>query len=80
MRRGPVLVAVLALALAGCGDDGTSITEQMRQGDQKGYVAGSGLVEQLAPPLDEALADDTELTAEERSSRSGLANRQVTIR
>lgn len=30
--------------------------------------------------LDEALADASELTPEERSARSGLANRQVTIR
>lgn len=30
--------------------------------------------------LDEALADDSELSAEEHSARSGLANRQVTIR
>ncbi|TIC82228.1 SEC-C domain-containing protein [Nocardioides sp. GY 10113] len=30
--------------------------------------------------LDAALADDAELTQEERSARSGLANRQVTIR
>ncbi|WP_238695318.1 TlpA family protein disulfide reductase [Ornithinimicrobium flavum] len=48
-RRAPALAAVLALTLAGCGEDGTSINEQMRQGDQKGYVAGSGLVEQLPP-------------------------------
>ncbi|GAA3819106.1 DUF5926 family protein [Nocardioides panacisoli] len=30
--------------------------------------------------LDKALADESDLTAEERSARSGLANRQVTIR
>ncbi|WP_148616101.1 DUF5926 family protein [Nocardioides rubriscoriae] len=30
--------------------------------------------------LDAAMADDTPLTSEERSTRSGLANRQVTIR
>lgn len=30
--------------------------------------------------LDEALADDTPLTSEERAAKSGLANRQVTIR
>ena len=30
--------------------------------------------------LDEALADETPLTAEERSAKSGLANRQLTIR
>ena len=53
-RRGPratrvLLVPVLALVLAGCaGDDGTSINEQMRQGDQKGYVAGDGTIQQVA--------------------------------
>ncbi|HEY9395264.1 MAG TPA: DUF5926 family protein, partial [Nocardioides sp.] len=30
--------------------------------------------------LDEALADDSEITPEVRSARAGLANRQVTIR
>ena len=46
---GAVLVPALALALAGCSDDdGTSINEQMRQGDQKGYVAGDGTIQQVA--------------------------------
>ena len=36
--------------------------------------------ETFARQLQEALADDTALTAEQRSARSGLANRQVTIR
>ncbi|WP_298749007.1 TlpA disulfide reductase family protein [uncultured Serinicoccus sp.] len=42
--------ALLPVALlAGCtGDDGTSINEQMRQGDQKGYVAGDGTIQQVA--------------------------------
>ena len=35
---------------------------------------------QLAEDLDAALADETPLTADERSARSGLANRQLTIR
>jgi len=34
----------------------------------------------FAKELDHALADDTPLTAEERAARSGLANRQLTIR
>ncbi|MGH3372829.1 MAG: DUF5926 family protein [Nocardioidaceae bacterium] len=34
----------------------------------------------LAKDLDAALADDSPLTAEERAARSGLANRQLTIR
>lgn len=49
MRRSAALVAALALALAGCSDDGTSINDQMRQGDQKGYISGDGRVEQLTP-------------------------------
>ena len=49
MRRLAALAAVLALGLAGCSDDGTSINGQMRQGDQKGYIRGDGRVEQLAP-------------------------------
>ncbi|GAA4369345.1 DUF5926 family protein [Nocardioides caricicola] len=36
--------------------------------------------ERFAADLKTALADDSDLTAEERSARSGLANRQVTIR
>ncbi|WP_275106537.1 DUF5926 family protein [Nocardioides daphniae] len=34
----------------------------------------------FAADLEAALADDSDLTAEERSARAGLANRQVTIR
>ena len=46
---GAVLVPTLALVLAGCSDDdGTSINEQMRQGDQKGYVTGDGTIQQVA--------------------------------
>ncbi len=36
--------------------------------------------ERFAADLAEALADDSDLTGEERSARNGLANRQVTIR
>ena len=43
------LVAAAALLLAACGQSGSSISEQMRQGDQKGYVAGDGTIESLAP-------------------------------
>jgi hypothetical protein len=35
---------------------------------------------QFAKDLDEALADDSPLTSEERAARAGLANRQLTIR
>ncbi len=49
-RRIPLVVAAsAALLLAGCSDEGSTINEQMRQGDQKGYVAGDGTVQALAP-------------------------------
>lgn len=43
------LVAASTLLLAGCGESGPSISEQMRQGDQKGYIAGDGTIESLPP-------------------------------
>ena len=45
-----------------------------------GAAALEGTAAQFKRDLDEALADDSDLTAEQRSARSGLANRQVTIR
>ena len=48
-RRAAVVLAASAVALAGCGGEGSTINDQMRQGDQKGYVAGDGTVQALAP-------------------------------
>lgn len=46
----PAFALALGLVLAGCSSDGgSSINEQMRQGDEKGYVAGDGAIEQLGP-------------------------------
>jgi len=42
------LLAVLT-GLAGCGDGANTINEQARDGSQKGYIAGDGTIEQLAP-------------------------------
>lgn len=64
-RAVPALAAVLALALAGCSDDGTSINDQMRQGDQKGYVAGDGRIEQLAPEDRSSLIELSGITLED---------------
>ncbi len=47
--RTVVLGAALALGLSACGDGGNTINEQARQGDQKGYISGDGLVQQVAP-------------------------------
>lgn len=40
-----------ALLLAGCGDDPNSVAAQAKAGDQKGYVAGDGSIEEI--PADE---------------------------
>lgn len=48
-RPAVALAVSLGVVLAGCSGDGTSINEQMKQGDEKGYVAGDGRVEQLLP-------------------------------
>jgi len=49
-RRGALLAALLLGAggfLAGCTDDANSVAAQARAGDNKGFVAGDGSVEQL---------------------------------
>ncbi|QFG67655.1 TlpA family protein disulfide reductase [Ornithinimicrobium pratense] len=48
-KRALALAPAALLLLSACSDDGTSINDQMRQGDQKGYVAGDGRIERLAP-------------------------------
>lgn len=53
-RRLLVGAAVGALvALGGCSSDPNSIAEQAKQGDQKGYIAGNGALEQI--PADQRL-------------------------
>ena len=43
------LTSVVALlALGACSSDPNSIAEQAKQGDQKGYIAGNGALEQIA--------------------------------
>ncbi|MFK5647606.1 TlpA family protein disulfide reductase [Ornithinimicrobium sp. LYQ121] len=42
------VLAAASLTLTACSDDNT-INAQMRQGDELGYVAGDGAVEQLVP-------------------------------
>ncbi|MFW5468483.1 TlpA family protein disulfide reductase [Knoellia sp. CPCC 206435] len=39
--------AVALVALGGCSSDPNSIAEQAKQGDQKGYIAGNGAIEQI---------------------------------
>ncbi len=51
-RHGALLAALLLGAggfLAGCTDDANSVAAQARAGDNKGFVAGDGSVEQLPP-------------------------------
>lgn len=45
----PVVLSALLLAVTGCSEDGNTIGEQARAGDQKGYIAGDGTLQQVAP-------------------------------
>lgn len=48
MRRGVAALSCAALVmLAGCSGDSESISDQARKGDNKGYIAGDGTIEQL---------------------------------
>lgn len=57
--------AALTVALTGCDDGASSINEQMRKGDQKGYVAGDGRIEQLAADQREVTIDLSGTTLED---------------
>lgn len=47
-RAGLALTCVVALgALSGCSSDPNSIAAQAKRGDQKGYIAGNGAIEQI---------------------------------
>ena len=51
-RRGAFVAACalgLSLVTAACNDDANSVASQAMAGDGKGYVAGDGTVEQIAP-------------------------------
>ncbi|KGN38186.1 TlpA family protein disulfide reductase [Knoellia subterranea] len=54
-RRAAVALASVAalVALGGCSSDPNSIAEQAKKGDQKGYIAGNGAIEQI--PADKRL-------------------------
>lgn len=51
MRTPQIAAAALigALTLAGCGAEEGSIADQAQEGDNKGYIAGDGSIETLAP-------------------------------
>lgn len=76
MTRGHLLalLAAVAVVLAGCGGEGSTINDQMRQGDQKGYVAGDGTIQVLAPEERETVItlEGTTLEDEEWSSQDHL--------
>lgn len=74
-HRIPLAVAAAtAVLLAGCSDEGSTINAQMRQGDQKGYVAGDGTVQALGPDEreTEVSLEGTTLDEEQWSSADHL--------
>lgn len=69
------LVGVSSLLVAGCGGTVESdIAAQARQGDDKGYIAGDGTVQQIAGPDRKTLIEvsGTTLEGQEWSSKEAL--------
>jgi len=81
-RAAVALTSALALvALGGCTSDPNSISEQAKQGDQKGYIAGDGTLEQI--PVDQRLKpitlEGTTLDGRSWSSTSERGSQVVVV-
>ncbi|GAA4119329.1 TlpA disulfide reductase family protein [Knoellia locipacati] len=74
-RRRALGVASVAalLALGACSSDPNSIAEQAKKGDQKGYIAGDGTIEQI--PVDQRL-DPITLEGETLDGRQWSSTRE----
>lgn len=81
MNRARVIALFVAasLTLAGCSGEESSINEQMRQGDQKGYVAGDGTVQALAPAQRETVITLEGTTLEEEPWSSADHRGEVVV-
>lgn len=75
----PAVVAAAALALAGCSGDGSNLNDQMRQGDELGYIAGDGRYEQLGPDQRDTTITLYGTTLEEEEWHSEDALGQVLV-
>jgi len=76
------VAAVLALvALSACSSDPNSIAEQAKRGDQKGYIAGNGAIEQIpaAQRLEPITLEGTTLDGANWSSTSARGQDIVVI-
>ncbi|WP_404380714.1 TlpA family protein disulfide reductase [Knoellia locipacati] len=81
-RAAVSVTSVLALlALGACSSDPNSIAEQAKKGDQKGYIAGNGAIEQI--PVDQRLKpvtlEGTTLDGRQWSSTSERGKQVVVV-
>ena len=83
LSRGAVALAfvVALVALGGCSSDPNSIAEQAKKGDQKGYIAGNGAIEQIpsAQRLKPITLEGTTLDGAHWSSTSARGKDVVVI-
>ncbi len=78
-RGAGALLAAASLALAGCSGEGSTINDQMRQGDQKGYVAGDGTVQALVADERETVVTLEGTTLEEEPWSSADHRGEVVV-
>ncbi|WP_035937546.1 TlpA family protein disulfide reductase [Knoellia aerolata] len=82
IRAGIALASCVALlTIGGCSSDPNSIAEQAKRGDQKGYIAGNGAIEQIpvAKRLKPITLEGTTLDGTEWSSTSARGKDIVVI-
>lgn len=81
ITRVAVASMVAVLALGACSSDPNSIAEQAKRGDQKGYIAGNGAIEQIptAQRLKPITLEGTTLDGQQWSSVSARGKDVVVI-
>jgi len=82
-RRPALALASVAtlVALGACSSDPNSIAEQAKKGDQKGYIAGNGAIEQIPADkrLDPVTLEGTTLDGRQWSSTSERGKQVVVV-
>lgn len=79
-RFAGAIAAAALLVLAGCSsEDGATIRDQAREGDNLGYIAGEGVVEQIDPQDRSLLVELTGTTLEDEAWSSLDARGEVVV-
>ena len=79
--RAALTLVLAVVALGACSSDPNSIAQQAKQGDQKGYIAGNGAIEQIpvAQRLKPITLEGTTLDGKDWSSTTARGKDVVVV-